>query len=217
MWILIERFRLDKCAACKRESVVGTEVVWLSDGNIPDMQDSRRSLRILQANRRRSRGSRPQPKNPKEMVWRSRLHGKNKVPAVKPTLLQSRTLLAADIETKKVQAVHEGPTPTAAPWGSTPRDHRGGRWTGNIRAAVQDETTINTHIRNTAPGDALLSGQHKPGVEEQLEASRQDKPRHCTRHHHFEEVSNINQQRLKWKTAQRSHRGSTTTAKIFVK
>lgn len=33
----------------------------------------------------------------------------------------------------------------------------GGEQGTDIGAAVQDETTINTHIRNTAPGDALLS------------------------------------------------------------
>lgn len=46
---------------------------------------------------------------------------------------------------------------SAAPWGCPPRDGRGGWWTLNIRATIQHETKINTHIRNMAPSDVLLS------------------------------------------------------------
>lgn len=82
MWILIERFRLNKCAACRRESVI--EVVWLSDGNIPDVEDSRTSLRILQANTNlKEQVTNRSSTAKKKMVWRNRLHGKNKISAIK--------------------------------------------------------------------------------------------------------------------------------------
>lgn len=184
---------------------MGTSQIWRTAAGASG------SFRQIQT-ARRSQIGRPQPKNPKEMVWRSHLHGKNKVPAIKTHTVPVWYPAGPRYRDRKAPnstwGVHSYCSTlrldTEGPQGRpTNREHQ-----GCCPGWNRDQYARQKHGR----GDALLSkylGQHKPGVEEQLEASRQDKPRHCTRHRQFEEVSNISQKRLKGKMAQRSHRGST--------
>lgn len=73
------------------------------------------------------------------------------------------------------------------------------------------------HIRNMAPSDEFLSeyhGQHKPGEEEQLEASWEGEPRHRMDHSQIQEVSDISWKSRDWKSVQEGQRPRSTALNV---